>query len=74
MKTEIDFDKVLTPGEAASRLGCTRTNVNTMVRQGRLNPIWTPLGRLYDVKEVARVAKAMQKNPRSWWNARPMPS
>lgn len=74
MKVELDFDKLLTSGETASRLGCTPQNVGHMVRSGRLTPIWTPLGRLYDVKDVARVAKEMQKNPRTWWNQRPMPS
>jgi hypothetical protein len=49
--------KWLTPAQAARALGVTPLRVRQLMQQGKLDHVWTPLGRLVDPDSVAERAR-----------------
>jgi excisionase family DNA binding protein len=47
----------LTTSQAARRLELSREMTIRLAREGKLSHFWTPLGRLYPVEAVERLAK-----------------
>ena len=47
----------LTPSQVARQLGISRGRVLQLSDEGRLTPLMTPLGRLFDPEDVERLAK-----------------
>ena len=58
MITEVDLSGTVGAGEAARRLGISRTYLVRLVESGKLEAALTPIGRLFDLAEVERLAAA----------------
>jgi hypothetical protein len=50
-----DLSALLSPSEAARRLGLSKQRVMQLVGAGALHPTVTPIGRLFDPVEVDRL-------------------
>ena len=53
--------ELLTPAQAARRLGVTPQRVRQLLNAGSLLCVATPLGRLVDAKDVDRLAAERQR-------------
>lgn len=51
-KDQLEEDNFLTVAQAARLLGVTPARVRQMGAEGKLDPRWTPLGRLFDASAV----------------------
>ncbi len=54
------LNRYLSPSEAALLVGITPQAVDRAARRGRLEHVWTPLGRLFPVEAVERYAAERQ--------------
>ena len=51
------FDAQLAPSEAAERIGISVQAVDRAARRGRLEHVWTPLGRIFPSDAVEQYAQ-----------------
>lgn len=60
MQEDQDLSQWLTPGGAAQKLGISTVRVRQLANRGTLQPIWTPMGRLFDPAEVERLRRSRE--------------
>jgi predicted site-specific integrase-resolvase len=51
------LDAYLAPSEAAERIGISVQAVDRAARRGRLEHVWTPLGRIFPIEAVEEYAQ-----------------
>lgn len=50
-------EETMTTSQAARTLDLSRQHTIRLARRGDLRHVWTPLGRLFDASDVARLAQ-----------------